>query len=186
VELYLHFPICLHGLYRGDYLYSFLSARENLPVKTNTQLLLLLLCRAGPHNLQITLPTTQSYAALGYIWREWTFSKHPVRSRRDKTAELLLKLRSSLFTVTYITLLIHCVKISLRCALYFLIFLQDVQKRLYKRAKLDVCILNRFSFCVLNLEVSACRPNFTAVARAITMGWASLLCTSKLDTLDSK
>jgi hypothetical protein len=178
VELYLHFPICLHGLYRGDYLYSFLSARENLLVKTNTQLLRLLLCRAGPHNLQITLPATQSFAALGYIWREWTCSKHPVRSRRDKTAELLFKLNSSIFTVTYITLLIHCVKISLRCTLYFLIFPQVVQKRLYKRIKLYVCILNRISFCVLNLELSACRPNFTAVACAISMGWASLLYTS--------
>jgi len=47
---------------------------------------------------------------------------------------------------------------------------QYVQKALYKHIQLYVCILTRSSFSVLNLAVSAWRPNFTAVARTVLMG----------------
>ena len=95
------FMVCAEGI---TFTHSFPQGKI-FSVKINNHLLRLLLRWAGPHNLQIMLPAEQFYSADGYIWRQWTCSDYSVRSSRDKTVELLLKIKTSLFTETYITIL---------------------------------------------------------------------------------
>jgi hypothetical protein len=78
VELNLHFFIWLHRFYQEG-LSLLIHFRNGQFASKNKYLLRWLLWRAEQHNLQNVSPATQSYAARGYIWREWTCFNHSLK-----------------------------------------------------------------------------------------------------------